>query len=261
MERTEYTPGTPSWVDLGTPDIDGAAAFYGELFDWTCEATGPEELTGGYRMFLYRDRPVAGLGPQQNPGPPYWTTYVSVADADATVAAAKDAGATVFVEPMDVLDAGRMAVFADPTGAVISIWQPKEHPGAGVVGEPNTLCWNELSTRDPDAAVRFYEQVFGWAAETHGDGPTAYTEWQLEGRSVGGMMEPPPNVPVEVPAHWLVYFAVEDTDAAVASAKDLGGLLLAGPIDSPAGRLAVLNDPQGAAFAVIALDEMLAAGD
>jgi hypothetical protein len=255
MERNEYTPGTPSWVDRGTSDLDSAAAFYGGLFDWVCEAAGPEELTGGYRMFFYKDRPVAGLGPQQNPGPPYWTTYVSVASADDTIAKVKAAGGTVFVEPMDVLDAGRMAVFADPTGAPISIWEPGAHPGAGFVNEPNTLCWNELSTRNTAAAITFYAQVFGWGAETHGEGAQAYTEWQLGGRSIGGMMEPPPAVPAEMPSHWLAYFAVEDTDVAVASAKDLGGMLVAGPIDSPAGRLAVLQDPQGAVFAVITMEE------
>ena len=257
MERTEYAPGTPSWVDLGTPDIDGAAAFYGELFGWDCEEAGPEELTGGYRMFFYKGVPVAGLGPQQNPGPPYWTTYVSVVSADDTVAKVKAGGGTVFVEPMDVLDVGRMAVFADPTGAALAIWQPGTHRGAGIVNEPNALCWNELSTRDTAAAIGFYEQVFGWGAETHGEGPQAYTEWKLDGRSVGGMMETPPMVPAEVPAHWLPYFAVDDTDAAVASTKDLGGSLLFGPMDIEAGRFATLLDPQGAAFAVIRQTEGL----
>lgn len=252
MERTDYAPGTPSWVDLGTSDLDEAAAFYGGLFGWVCEEAGPEELTGGYRMFFHKERPVAGLGPQQNPGPPYWTTYVSVADADETVAKVKAAGGTVFVEPMDVLDAGRMAVFADPTGAVISIWQPGTHPGAAYVGEPNTFCWNELSTRQPDVAARFYEQVFGWA--THrSEGPMNYTEWLLGDQHVGGMMETPEMVPAEVPAHWLVYFAVDDTDEAIAEARDLGGSLIFGPMDSPAGRLATLADPQGAMFAVIQL--------
>src|SRR5947209_20301893 len=169
MERNEYAPGTPSWIDLGSPDLDGSAAFYGGLFGWTCLEAGPPEETGGYRMFFYKDKPVAGLGPQQSPGPPYWTTYVSVASADDTVAKAKAAGGTVFVEPMDVLDVGRMAIFADPTGAVIAIWQPGTHVGSGWVNEANTLCWNELSTRDLPTATAFYEAVFGWKANTQGD--------------------------------------------------------------------------------------------
>jgi predicted enzyme related to lactoylglutathione lyase len=252
MKRTEYAPGTPNWVDLGVDDLDAAAAFYGELFGWACSEPGPVEETGGYRMFLLGDEMVAGLGPKQNPGPPYWTTYVSVADADATVAKAKAAGATVYLEPMDVLDAGRMAVFADPTGAVISVWQPGAHPGCGAVNEPSTLCWNELSTRDTAAASSFYEAVFGWTARTT-DGEMPYTEWQLDGQSVGGMMAMPPMVPAEVPPYWLVYFAVEDTEAAVAQVDQLGGSLVAGPMDTPAGRIAVLTDPQGATFAVITL--------
>ena len=257
MERNEYAPGTPSWVDLGTSDLDGAAAFYGGMFGWKCESAGPEEETGGYRMFFYKEKPVAGLGPQMNPGPPFWTTYVTVANADETIAKVKAAGGTVFVEPMDVMDVGRMAVFADPTGAAISIWQPGTHPGSGWVNEPNTVCWNELSTRDIDAAKTFYAQVFGWGAETHGSGPGAYTEWQLGGGSVGGMMETPPMVPAEVPAHWLVYFAVDDTDRAVTTAQELGGSLIFGPMDIEPGRFATLSDPQGAMFAVLKMKEGL----
>jgi hypothetical protein len=252
MERSAYAPGTPNWVDLGVDDLDAAAAFYGELFGWACTEAGPAEETGGYRMFLLRDVPVAGLGPKQNSGPPYWTTYVSVADADATVALAREAGAMVILEPMDVLDAGRMAVFADPTGAVLSIWQPGVHPGAALVTEPNTLCWNELSTRDTAAAAAFYERVFGWGTHTS-DGPMAYTEWMLGDEYVGGMMQMPPMVPADVPAYWLVYFAVEDTEASVATVERLGGTLVTGPMDTPAGRFAVLTDPQGAMFAVITL--------
>ena len=251
MERNEYAPGTPSWVDLGTSDLDAAADFYGGLFGWKCESTGPEELTGGYRMFFYKDKPVAGLGPKQNPGPPYWTTYVTVADADETVAKVKAAGGMVFMEPMDVMDVGRMAVFADPTGAVISIWQPGTHPGSGWVNEANTLCWNELSTRDIPAATAFYEKAFGWGAKTQGEPPQQYTEFQLGGESIAGMMEPPPMVPAEVPNHWLVYYAVDDTDASVAKVQELGGTLVAGPMDIEPGRFAVVSDPQGATFAVI----------
>src|SRR4051812_26404647 len=257
MERDSYEPGTPSWVDLGTPDIDGAAAFYSSLFGWDCVSPGPDEETGGYRMFMYKDRPVAGLGPQQNPGPPYWTTYVSVTSADETTAKAKAAGAMVFLEPMDVLDVGRMAVFADPTGAVISIWQPKAHIGAGIVNEPNSLCWNELSTRDEATATKFYDAVFGWKANVQGGDGMTYTEWQLGGKAVGGMMAMPPGVPDGVPNHWLAYFAVEDCDAAVAKVEALGGNVNMPAMDIEPGRFAVASDPQGAVFALIKLKEAL----
>jgi predicted enzyme related to lactoylglutathione lyase len=257
MERNEYAPGTPSWVDLGTSDLDAAAAFYEGLFGWDCQSAGPEEETGGYRMFFYKGRPQAGLGPQQNPGPPYWTTYVSVADADETAAKVEPAGGVVIVAPMDVLDVGRMAVFADPTGAVISIWQPGTHPGAGVVNEPNTLCWNELSTRDTAAAQKFYEAVFGWGVSDNAGGQ--YFEWQNAGATVGGMMPMPPSMPSEVPSHWLVYFAVSDTDAAVATATKLGGGVTMPATDMEPGRIAVMSDPQGAMFAVITMKEGLGA--
>ncbi len=151
--------------------------------------------------------------------PTAWTTYVSVADADAAVAKAKEAGAAmVFVEPMDVMDVGRMAVFADPTGAVIAVWQPKAHKGAGIVGEPGTLCWNELASRDTAAASAFYRSVFGWDAASTDIGDMQYFEWKLGDNTVGGMMPMAAEVPAEVPSYWLAYFAVADCDAAVAKA-------------------------------------------
>jgi predicted enzyme related to lactoylglutathione lyase len=147
-EKTEYAPGTPSWVDIGT-DVEPAKAFYSSLFKWDCQDAGPPEETGGYGFFLRNGKMVAGYGPQQNPGPPFWSTYVSVSDADATAKEAEAAGGTVVMAPMDVMDAGRMAVFQDPQGAFISAWQPSGHKGAQLVNEPGTLCWNELNSRDP----------------------------------------------------------------------------------------------------------------
>ncbi|HEY2331192.1 MAG TPA: VOC family protein, partial [Acidimicrobiales bacterium] len=152
MEKTDYAPGTPTWIDLGVPDIPKAAAFYGSLFGWTAEEAGPAEETGGYCNFTYKGHRVAGLGPAMNPGPPFWTSYFAVTDADAAVAKAKELGGQVFAEPMDVMDQGRMAVLADPTGAAFSVWQAGIHKGAELVNEDNTWCWNELSTRDLDTA-------------------------------------------------------------------------------------------------------------
>jgi predicted enzyme related to lactoylglutathione lyase len=249
-KMTSYAPGTPSWADIGT-DVEGAKAFYSGLFGWQTQEAGPAEETGGYGFFQKDGQNVAGYGPQQNPGPPVWSTYISVADADQTAKAVEAAGGTVVMAPMDVMTAGRMAVFQDPQGGFFSVWQPGEHIGAGLVNEPGAMCWNELNSRDLDGSKRFYAEVFGWDPLTHAEGPMPYTEWQLEGRSIGGAMDMPPVVPAEVPTHWLVYFAVDDTDAAVKKTEELGGDVRAPAFDTPAGRIAVLGDPQGAVFAVI----------
>jgi predicted enzyme related to lactoylglutathione lyase len=144
----EYAPGTPSWVELSTPDADASAAFYREVMNWSASEPGPAE-SGGYRMFQQDGKNVAGLmGHMQAGQPTAWATYVSVADADETAQRVKAAGGSAIVEPMDVMDIGRMAVFADPTGAVFGVWQPKTFAGADLVNEPNSLCWNEVHTRD-----------------------------------------------------------------------------------------------------------------
>ena len=249
-ERSEYTPGTPSWVDLQSPDVDASTSFYGTLFGWTANPM-PDPEARGYAMFQLAGKNVAGVGPQMNPGPPAWATYVSVANADDTVAKVKEAGGTVFMEPMDVFDAGRMAVFADPQGAALAIWQPMARQGADLVNEPGTFAWNELATRDIDGAKVFYDKVFGWEGQTHEMGPMVYTEWKVDGQSIGGMMEMGPQYPPHVPPHWLVYFAVDDCDATVAETQELGGSVAMPAMDIPQGRFSVLMDPQGAVFAVI----------
>lgn len=252
-EFTKYEPGTPSWVDIGVPDVEAAVAFYSKLFGWTVADADP--AGGGYRMAQLREKFVAGIGPAQDPGPPRWTTYVTVADADATAAAVKGAGGSVLLEPMDVMDAGRMAVFADPTGAPFSVWQPGAHIGSQLANEPGSFTWTELNTRDPETAAAFYGAVFGWKAETTTE-PMPYTQFMLGDKSVAGMMDVTGRVPDEVPAQWLVYFAVPDTDAALASTTAGGGTAMVGPVDIPdMGRFAVLTDPQGAVFAVIAMQQ------
>jgi predicted enzyme related to lactoylglutathione lyase len=154
---------------------------------------------------------------------------------------------------MDVLDVGRMAVFSDPAGAFFSVWQAGTHPGAQLVNEPGTWSWSELLTTDTDASKQFYAAVFGWKAVTHGGPMAEYTEWQVDGRSVGGMMLRPPMLPEQVPNHWAVYFSVTDTDAAVARIAELGGTVMVPPMDIEPGRFAAVADPTGAAFNVIAL--------
>lgn len=252
-ERSQYLPGTPCWIDIGT-EIGPAKTFYTSLFGWETQEAGPAEETGGYGFFLKDGKMVAGYGPKMGEGPPYWSTYVCVSDVDQTAKEVEAAGGTVVAPPMDVMSAGRMAVFQDTEGAFISAWQPGEHKGAQLVNEHGALTWNELATRNADAARAFYRQVFGWDPHTHADGPMPYTEYELAGQSIAGMMDMPPMVPAEVPAYWLVYFAVDDADAAVAKAQQLGATVLAPLMDLPVGRLASLQDPQGAVFAVIRMN-------
>lgn len=247
----DYAPGTPSWVDLGSPDVDASISFYGSLFGWTASEPGPPEA-GGYRFFLQDGKMVGGIAPLMMEGqPPAWLNYVTVADADETAGKARDAGGTIFVEPMDVMDVGRFSVLADPTGAALGLWQPRRHTGAELVNEPVSLTWNELETRDPEAAKPFYDALFGWEAETTEMGGGEYTTWRLDGQPVGGMADITGRVPDAVPAHWLAYFAVADTDATVARAQELGGNVNVPPMDIPAGRFAVLGDPHGAVFGVV----------
>jgi predicted enzyme related to lactoylglutathione lyase len=250
----EYAPGTPSWVELATPDTDAAAEFYGELMGWSATEPGSEE-TGGYRMFQQDGKNIAGLmGHMQEGQPTAWASYVSVADADDTAAKVKAAGGSVVVEPMDVMDIGRMAFFSDPTGAVFGVWQPKTFTGADLVNEPNSLCWNEVMTRDADTDKAFYPAVFGWAASrpSFEGAPESYIVWELDGKPVGGMMQMSDEYfPAEIPPHWGVCFAVADCDGTVAKARELGATVTNGPVDMPIGRFAGFIDPQGASFTVM----------
>ncbi len=248
----QYAPGTPSWIDVTAPDLDAAAAFYGGLFGWEAQETSRPEESGGYRMFTLGGREVAGLGPLQDGGPPpMWTTYVTVTDADATAATATANGGTVFMPPFDVLDVGRMAVIADPQGAVFCLWEPRAHPGARTVNEPGSLIWNELAVRETGAEISFYEAVFGWGHETAPFGGVEYTTWTLDGAPVAGMIRMDENWPAEVPPHWLVYLAVADADAVCARATELGGAVPVPVKEIEIGRFAVLSDPGGAVFGVM----------
>ena len=251
----EYAPGTPSWVELSSPDTAASAAFYGALFGWSATEPGPVEETGGYRMFQQGDKNIAGLmGHMQEGQPTAWATYVSVADADETASKVKAAGGGVIVEPMDVMDIGRMAFFTDPGGAVFGIWQPKTFPGADLVNEPVSLVWNECMTRDAEAGKAFYPAVFGWHAgrPSFEGAPESYTVWELDGKAVGGMMEmTDEHFPPEVPPHWGVCFAVADCDAVAARAPELGATMTVEPMDMPIGRFAGFLDPQGASFTVM----------
>jgi predicted enzyme related to lactoylglutathione lyase len=211
---------------------------------------GPPDQTGGYGFFTKDGKMVAGYGPQQNPGPPTWAMYIAVANADDAARKIESAGGKVVLAPMDVMDAGRMGVFQGPDGAIFSVWQPGQHKGAQLIRESGALSWVELNSRDIDAAKRFYPAVFDWTVQTH-EGEMTYHELQLGANPVGGMMSTPPQVPAEVPSNWLVYFGVDDVDAAASRAGQLGGNVIAGPMNYPGGRFAVVLDPQSAAFGLL----------
>lgn len=254
--RTEYAPGTPSWTDLASPDVEASQRFYGALFGWEFGEEATDDPNNPYFMIRQGGKDVAGmmkLSPEMQAGgmPPVWSTHVTVADVEASTAKAKELGGAVLSEPMDVMDAGRMSVVADPTGAVFCLWQAKGNIGAQIVNEPVSLTWNELMTPDIEVAKTFYRGLFSWKGEDMqmgGEGPP-YTVWMLGEGGVGGAMPPPME---GMPAFWGVYFAVADCDATVAKAKELGASVLNGPMDVPeVGRMAALMDPQGAAFSVI----------
>ncbi len=252
MRTTHYAPGTPCWVDLGAPDLARAKEFYGELFGWRPE-TSPDPRAAGYTLFLKEDAAVAGVGPLLDEGqPPAWTWYASVSDLDETARRVEAAGGKSLLAPMDVLDQGRTAVFVDTLGTPFSAWEPRDFAGAGLVNEPGSFTWNELMTRDPQAALDFYGKVFGWAGRERGLPDLPYTEFQLNGAAVAGML---PMVgdqwPAELPSHWMIYFAVAGVDESVATIRRLGGSVSVPPTDSPAGRFAVASDPGGAYFSVI----------
>lgn len=256
MDHGDYGHGVPSWVDLSSSDLDASRTFYSALFGWEVPEGPPE--TGGYTVATLRGRTVAGLGTQMNPDlPPVWTTYVNVDDAAAVAARVPEHGGTVVFGPMQVMEAGTMAIFLDNIGAAIGVWEPGEHRGAELVNEHGTYTWSELISTDLDASKAFYGAVFGWDAvdlgPVDGGGPPAYTEWKVEGNSVGGMLAKNEMMPAEMPPTWGVYFAVDHCDAAVDRAKGLGATLLAGPMDIEPGRFAVLLDNVGAAFDVIQL--------
>jgi predicted enzyme related to lactoylglutathione lyase len=247
---TAWPEGTPCWVDLAVDDLPRARAFYSSLFGWDIPEGAPE--FGGYTMGALDGRQVAGIGPKMGDGmPTVWTTYLASDDADATASKITAAGGQLISEPFDVGEAGRMAVAADPSGAVFGLWQGRQHTGAQLVNAPGALLWNENMSRDFTGNEAFYRAVFGYSYGDVGGGDFRYATLDLNGRSVGGIGELGADQPAEVPAHWSAYFGVADTDATVATAVRLGGELIAPAFDSPYGRIAVLSDDQGAVFSVM----------
>jgi len=269
-ERDGYIPGVPCWVDTTQPDPDAAAEFYGGLFGWEFEDVMPGDAK--YLIGRIRGGDVGAISspPEGQELPVAWSTYVWVESADETAAKVREAGGTVLMEPFDIFDSGRMAVFADPEGAVFSVWQANQHKGSQIVNEHGSVNFNSLNTRDVDAAKTFYKAVFGWKTLHLGGGNHMWTlpgyGDYLEGLTPGmraGMKEMGapagfedsvaslnaiPDDQPDTPPHWNVTFAVDDADASAARAKELGGQIIAGPFDAPWVRMSVITDPQGATF-------------
>lgn len=252
-ERAEYTPGTFCWAELSTPDQGAAKAFYGELLGWDSRDSPVGEGVV-YSMQLVDGWSVAAIAPQPQQQrdarvPPLWNSYVSVDSADAAAERAGELGANVHVPAFDVMDVGRMAVIQDPQGAYFMVWEARSQIGASLVNAPGALVWNELQSPDLEGSEHFYGELFGWRLEQAAGMTVPYLTIKNEGANNGGIRElSPPGMP---PA-WLVYFGTEDIDAALAKVSELGGTVLAGPIDIQIAKIAVVQDPQGATFALYA---------
>jgi predicted enzyme related to lactoylglutathione lyase len=249
-ERTSHPPGTISWADLATSDQEGAKAFYGALFGWEYDDQPVGDgLT--YSMAKIGGRSAAAISGQREEErgqavPPHWNLYITVEDVDAAARAVGEHGGHVYAEPFDVFDNGRMAVIADPTGAVVSLWQAGTSIGAEIVNVPGAFTWADAATPDPEAFQRFYSALLGWSFQSMSEEPPYWVISSGE-RSQGGMTTPPP----EVPPNWFPYFAVEDVEATAATARDAGGQPFMGPVDLPnGGRFVLIQDPQGAPFGI-----------
>jgi predicted enzyme related to lactoylglutathione lyase len=270
-ERDGYIPGVPCWVDTSQPDPEAALDFYTGLFGWEFESMMPADSPGKYFTARLRGGDVAAVGsiPEAMPAVAMWNTYIWVASADDTAARVTDAGGTVVMEPFDIMDSGRMAVFTDPEGATFCVWQPKEHRGARIVNEHGSLNFNGLNTRDVDGAKSFYGSVFGWTTlalpagemwtlPAYGDhlerdspglrkqvaemgGPEGFVD-------VVASINPIPGDQPDTPPHWSVTFGVDDAHATAAKATELGGKVIVPPFDAPWSRPTVIGDPQGATF-------------
>lgn len=254
--RTAYPPGTFSWVDLATPDQEGAKRFYGGLFGWRF-TDSPVSEGVVYSMGSIDDRWVAAISPQpaqqRDAGrPPAWQTYVTVESADAALSQARQLGAAVHGDAFDVFDSGRMGVLQDPQGATVMVWEPRGHIGAGLVNAHGALSWNELATPDIEESARFYSRLFGWSSEPfEGMGMPYLTVANGDGHTIGGIR----RAASTEPCYWLVYFGTDDIDASLARVRELGGsVLMDPPLEIPMGRLAAAQDPQGAVFSLFAGD-------
>jgi predicted enzyme related to lactoylglutathione lyase len=248
-----FPVGAPCWADLWTSDVEGSRAFYSALFGW--EAQEPSEEFGGYFMFHRGGAPVAGgmgdMGPDM-PADDSWKIYLSTDDIVGLHDALASRGAEALSPPVPVADLGLNMVFTDPNGARLGAWQPGTFPGFGILEEHGAPSWFELLTRDYGAALEFYRSAFAWRTEVEGDSDefrySTLRHPNDAGRQLAGVMDAAAFLPEGVPDHWSIYWDVDDVDATVARARQLGGALVDGPMDTPYGRMATVTDPTGAQF-------------
>jgi predicted enzyme related to lactoylglutathione lyase len=249
----KHAPGSFCWIELGTSDQNAAKNFYASLFGWTVQdfPMGPDQF---YSMFNLDNRNTGGgytLQPDMVAAgvPPHWMLYIAVESADASAEKAGKLGAKVEAGPFDVFNFGRMAVLHDPTGAAVSLWQPMSHTGIGIAGVPGTLCWADLMTPDVPAAKKFYSGLFGWTIEAGEHDPSGYLHIKNGEHFIGGI--PPKQGNPQAPPHWLLYFLVDNCDAAAAKASGLGAKVLVPPMSMEGvGRWSIIADPQGAVFSL-----------
>lgn len=248
IRKTPWPAGTPCWADLTVPDLALARGFYGAVLGW--EFSGGGEEFGGYLSATRRGAAAAGIGPEHGASPRAWTLYFAADDVDATAAAVGAAGGQLLVAPVGVGALGRMAVAADPTGAVFGVWQAGTHIGASLVDEPGGIIWEHLRTPDPQRAVEFYVAVFGFATHSLAESGQPDVLFMAPGEDfpLGGIG--PLNGEPEAGARWIVYFGVDDAAAAAAAAEGQGGRVVERVVDTPYGRSATLADPFGATFTI-----------
>jgi hypothetical protein len=253
----KHPAGNFCWFELGTNDQDAAKAFYTQLFGWGFSDFPMGDGMGVYTMFTLDGKEVGAayqLNEQQQPGvQPHWMPYVAVESADDAAARAVELGGEIAAPAFDVFDFGRMAVLKDPSGGVFSVWQPKTHQGADIVGAPGSVCWGELTTTDADTAKKFYTGLFGWSAKESADG-MPYTELSNGKQPIGGILAKSKDQWQGMQPHWGIYFAVEHCEKTAEKAGGLGGAIHVPPTEIPhVGKFSVIGDPQGAIFCVIQL--------
>ncbi len=256
MKVDQYFQGQPCWTELASLKIDSSKKFYSGLFGWDIvDMPIPE---GTYSMLSIEDDDIGAMYqlPAEmiaNGESTQWTVYFAVENLDLTLVDISGSGGTVIISPHDVAEAGRMAIVRDPEGARFAIWQAKNHVGAKRAAEPSTMCWVELACRDPEQAKKFYPHVFGWGTRTAKMEGMDYTEWQVGAQDIGGMMAMTEEWG-DMPAHWMLYFTVENCDEKAELVTQLGGKVCVPPTDiANVGRFAVINDPDGGFFSIIEL--------
>jgi predicted enzyme related to lactoylglutathione lyase len=257
MSNVTYEEGVFCWVDLMAHDMEAAKRFYSQLFGWELTPTDPNM---GYSNAMQGGEMVAGIGGmpdemKQQGVPSMWNSYAWVEDAAKVEAQARKHDAKILMPTMQIAEHGSMMSFMDPGGAAVGVWQPGTHRGAGRVNVPNSLCWNELCTRDVEGSKKFYAKVFGWKYESMSMGEFDYEVIKVGERSNGGIMPMIGEMWEGIPPHWMVYFAVADADAIARKCEELGGSIKVPPTDMQVGRFAVLADPQGAVFSVLKLSQ------